>query len=121
MSIEADYPRIVVGDELVEYLDAVEGQDSRSESATLAKQTASYCRRLLHRDDDDKLVLDFLGAAFKEGAGDSISDGDLRSIFTFVRGQADSDDLKKAHRNKRLLTYMESRARLWGFDDAQDT
>ena len=53
-SEKADYPRIIVGDQLQRYLRTVANQEGGSEFSEQAKQAAAYCQRLLHPDEDGK-------------------------------------------------------------------
>ena len=59
----AKYPRILVGDGLLEYLDWVSAQAPRSDFGQLAVLTAQKCRRFVCEDNDGRSMLDFLGDA----------------------------------------------------------
>jgi hypothetical protein len=57
----AKYPRIVIGQELCDYLAEVETQTETTPHARFAKQTAACCRAFLTVDTDGLRILDWLG------------------------------------------------------------
>ena len=58
----AEYPRVVVGDELLAYLETVTNQDAKTKHGEIAKQVATLCRSMTKVDTDGRPMLDFLGA-----------------------------------------------------------
>lgn len=57
----ADYPRIVIGDGLYNYLNEIKYQNENTIPGQLAKMYADNCLKLLKRDYDNCLTLDYLG------------------------------------------------------------
>ena len=64
----AEYPRLVVGKELISYLLWVENQKCLTRIGEVAKETAKFCRQMVIQDSDGNYMLDFLGPKFKESS-----------------------------------------------------
>lgn len=62
----AEYPRFVIGNELMNYLSLVENQDFHSNPGKIAKKNAKRCKSLIIRDTDGRYMLDFLGPKLKQ-------------------------------------------------------
>lgn len=114
----AEYPRVVMGSEILEYLDVVQRQHPTTLFGRNAIQTVEHCKRFLVRDNDGQFMLDFLGDAFREvasrvpGIEETIGDA-----YAFVRGTYDQFEAegppKLAGRYQRLKEYMEGRLEQW--------
>ena len=113
----ADYPRIVVGDELLKYLDVAGSRARSTPLGTLIESLASQARGLITQDSDGMWMLDFLG---ERVAG--LSKTDIRQkLFTgaqsYIDGQKqiayDTQDYKHLSRYFRLGAYFEGRADTW--------
>jgi len=113
----ADYPRIVVGDGLPQYLDVVEREAPATQLGNIARNLASMCKRYLTTDGDGFQMLDFIGEqAAKLGTREL-----RRTIFKpaaeYIAEQyqygIDTDDYKHRSRYARLRSYFESRTRTW--------
>jgi hypothetical protein len=117
-STTADYPRVVCGQELRQYLDVVAGQTWESDFGRNAVAVARHCKSYLYEDHDGQLAVDFLGDSFREGA--RLVPGIEEMIdkgYSFVRRELDrfnvQGDKKLTARYRRLATYIESRLPLW--------
>ena len=55
----AEYPRFVVGDKLLEFVEVVKNQDPKTRLGELAKQKAACCGRMIVQDTDGRQMLDF--------------------------------------------------------------
>jgi hypothetical protein len=111
---KADYPRIVVGDDLVHFLDDV----CQIESGRAPKEyidCAKMCRALLSKDEDGLYVVDYLGAPFtsfvtRQGAGLL-----LPAARNFIESEfekyKDGRDIKLLRKYERLHSYLVSRLR----------
>lgn len=114
----AEYPRFLVGNELVNYLLWVENQKCNTRIGLVAKTMAQYCKEMIIRDNDGRYMLDFLGDKIKEIAGEFIDQKIITSAFEFVLSQhkkyTKEDNAKMASRYYRLLHYFYSRRSLWG-------
>lgn len=116
----AEYPRFIVGDELIKYLLWVEGQECKTRYGKVAKGVAKFCREMIVRDTDGRLMIDFLGKRFKESDDNPIDINIVTSVRDFVKSQynkyLDKDNQKLASRYYRLMRYIESRQELWGIE-----
>ncbi len=70
----ANYPRIVVGDELIRYLYETGGQQPTGEFASESKKIATDCIQCLAYDDDGIPFVDYLGPYFRALLGGSGGD-----------------------------------------------
>ena len=114
----AEYPRFLVGMELIAYLQCVERQEAKTRLGLIAKSMATYCRNMLITDGDGRIMLDFLGKKVKEAAADVSLDKHIESAWRFVDTQYtrfvnEEDDLM-ASRYFRLRKYFEARKAIWG-------
>lgn len=60
-SVLADYPRIVVGEELLKYLSQIESTAPPTPAGRIAQKLAARCKRMITVDSDGFPMLDFLG------------------------------------------------------------
>ena len=65
----AEYPRFVVGDELLEFLESVKSRDPKTKLGEMAKHVAASCRRMIVQDTDGRQMLDFLGTEVRTALG----------------------------------------------------
>ena len=108
----AQWPRIVVGQRLLETL-----RDVRDRRIEPTASFARDCCLLLRQDLDDRAVVDVLGRAMARLVGRS----DLHEAFPkahdHVRGQIrlhrDAGDCKLVSRYETLLAYFDEQAPLW--------
>jgi len=122
----AQYPRIVIGNELQKYLAEMQ-QVSFSEfcprydkgvAEFLARTTRDYstvCSKLVVKDDDGIAMLDYLGPGLKEITGQSLPQVGMAKQFLidererFRRQQNE----KLSSRYERAINYFNSRLGLW--------
>jgi hypothetical protein len=114
----AEYPRFLVGKELINYLLWVEHQTPQTRIGLVAKESARFCREMIIQDNDGRYMLDFLGSKIKE-ASDGVLDQKLvAEAFEFVNSQytkylkEENETLQS--RYYRLLRYFHSRKKIWG-------
>jgi len=119
-SNSAEYPRFLVGKELINYLMWVENQECNTPIGEVAKETSKYCRGMIIQDTDGKYMLDFLGEKFRNATENTIEPNLVASAFDFVIEQynkylKDEND-KLSARYYRLLRYFQSRKSIWGIN-----
>jgi hypothetical protein len=127
-STEAQYPRIVIGDELWRYFNAAivefEKQDTpvgRSMSAIAGKMM-----ELVALDEDGKRILDYLGQTMVDNAapGGNHRDYMVKPAYAFVLAEQKrinaTGDPKLTARYRLFRRYFESRLPLWGIDVQRD-
>lgn len=114
----AEYPRIVVGKELIGYLRWIENQQAKSRPGEVAKIIAKFCREMIIQDADGFPMLDFMGKNAKEVSDNSVDSDLVKKACDFVESQykkyASEENHKLASRYFRLLRYFTSRGKLWG-------
>jgi hypothetical protein len=113
----ACYPRIVVGEELIRYLQFTVLQESKDVYATTGKQIAQCCLDLIAVDDDGHPFLDYLGEGFKRHIAAGLDLEVIRRAYQYV-----IDCSKKFQRERNttlafrytlLRNYFEARLPLW--------
>ena len=116
----AEYPRFVVGTELINYLLWVENQQCKTRLGEVAKGMAKFCKEMIIRDTDGRFMLDFMGEKSKETADNSIDIEVVKLARDFVVSQhqkyVNAENDKLSSRYFRLLKYFNSRKRIWGVD-----
>lgn len=116
----AEYPRLIVGEELVKRLKDLEKPNSKklSYAEKCARIVARKCNEFLMRDSDGNIILDCLGKAFYENGGKEMGQSTINKAYDFVKEQYsywnDIKDEKLIRRYQKLLDYFEKRAHLWG-------
>ena len=109
----AEYPRIVVGEEVDRYLLAVTREPGNDIPLEVARQFATRCPRMLSRDEQGVLFLDYLSSCFEE----SVTSTQIEPLWKSAREFIDSEltahmtsgDEKLAARYRRLAGYFDSR------------
>ncbi len=113
----AEYPRFVVGEELINYLHWVENQQSKTRLGLVAKEIARFCGQMIIRDTDGRFMLDFMGEKSKEAADNTIDLEVAKLAYDFIVSQhekhLEDGNQKLSSRYYRLLRYFDSRAKLW--------
>lgn len=109
----AQYPRIVIGDCLYDYLVSAIVETSTNNRSEIAKKTAEKGLELIVRDHDGYPILDYMGRAFGEATGNLISKKDYLKVYDFVkREQMNWQNVKNsklAFRYRLMLNYIEAR------------
>lgn len=116
----AEYPRVVVGQRLmlfVEKVRRIEGHDAR---ADCLRSLAEQCVRMVARDSDGCIILDYLGPYFHEHLADTVPLAEIQLFRDWVRAEAQRyeaiRDVSLAKKYHRLASYFQSRAELWSMD-----
>jgi len=109
------YPRIVVGQMLIDYL-IIHKESDQTNAGT--KESASKCLRLLKQDVDGHGFIDYLGEEFMELMQlIPLKDGTVEKAYEFVKAEAAKWKLQKktklAFRYNLLGNYFASRLSLW--------
>jgi len=113
----AEYPRVVVGEELLRYVQHAVARSPRTLDDKWAAVLATKCSKFLIQDTDGRWMLDFMGPGVKEVAGDSLPAETVAKAYAFAQGQRERSlkdgDLRLAARYFRLLRYMNHRMPIW--------
>lgn len=114
----AQYPRIVIGEELVRYLQMVAGQQALTKEDEANSALAARSLRLLAVDDDGCTFLDWLGNDIRSSFQKHPEL--VRNAYDFIIQESikhkDSRNSKLGFRYTLLRNYVESRLPHWGID-----
>lgn len=110
----AQYPRIVIGDELCSYLSSLSKEirqfdDQTIEDIKLCKIVADSCLKIIIRDLDGQIILDYLGSNFKDNLGNpqleeqKTYEESIGKAFQFV--EEEYNKRKKGRDSKLALRY----------------
>jgi hypothetical protein len=119
----AEYPRIVIGDELWEYLNVARGNFSLQEtpeSKLILNIIETRITKLIATDNDGKRIVDYLGPFMREIAGTDLnaSEISIKPLYEFVLAEQakvnEAKKLKLIPRYEAFRNYVESRLHLWG-------
>jgi hypothetical protein len=118
----AEYPRILVGDELLKYLEQTARMPQMPGTpltplGRLASKLAVDCKRFITEDADGKSMLDFLGAKMVEFSPHEDRATQfirINECITEQKQKAESEnDAKLLARYNRLSDYVSKRAAIW--------
>jgi len=113
----AEYPRIVAGHSLLDYLKTVREPPLL---AQMAKQVAERAQSLVFEDTDGLNALDFMGAEVRNASEptNAIDTAAIARALDFVSKEitrfASEDCPKLLTRYQSLKRYMDSRTHIWG-------
>ena len=112
----AEYPRVVVGDTLAEYLQVQAAQTGDARTRFDAGQAARV-RAMLAQDMDGQRIVDYMGKAFRAQAASEIQPKIVHDAQQFAQRsleafQRDGNQILAA-RYDRLVRYFEGRADVW--------
>lgn len=114
----AQYPRIVVGAGLRDYLQWVQEQPFQTIRGEAARRSVQMAERLIFKDNDGEYALDFMGSEMKELSMGTFDSDAIDKVLSFVKQERDrfrsENDPKLADRYNRLWNYVTSRADIWG-------
>jgi hypothetical protein len=123
---EAEYPRIVIGDELCRYLDAAlaDFQGQAIPEARLITAIIVKMKEWIAIDSDGKKILDYLGPAIAELAKSGDERGRaVKPIYEFVLAEQkrinESNNTKLIPRYLAFRRYVESRLHLWNLESEE--
>ena len=117
------YPRIVIGDELWKYLNAVLAEFEKSTKPMAQSVTAIVraIQKMIATDSDGKRILDYLGEFVFRNSVPAHVDEAIRPAYEFVLSEQKrltaKGSSKLIERYGSLRSYFESRLPLWGLTD----
>jgi hypothetical protein len=113
----AGYPRVVVGDQFIEFLMAHSIQEEKNNYSSLNKRVAQHCLEMIAIDYDGYHIIDYLGPGYKKYCSTDIDAEVYDRAFKFVSEQlvkwraAKRSDL--ALRYTLLASYFEHNKKHW--------
>lgn len=120
----ANYPRVVIGEELNKYLIQSSNQPQIDEITKASAQLANHCIKMLAIDDDGYAFIDFMGKVARDNAKDAgIGPELVQKAYDFVVQSSgefqNKRESKIAFKYTLLRNYMESRLHLWGINHSE--
>ncbi len=116
----AQYPRIVIGEELESYLKSVVDEEETDEYSRIRKKAAGLCQELLKYDDDGYPIIDYLGDGFKRHVSSSVFsqtkkaiESSHKNLINQYEKHRKNKDSKLALRYSLLRNYFNDRLQLW--------
>ena len=117
-SREAQYPRVLVGSEICNYLSRISSLICVTELAGIAKSSAQDCQSIIIEDTEGKKMLDFLGPQIHSIWGgiqthvETVQQA-YQAVIRMHQHFHDQGNDKLECRYKLLREYFESRTHLW--------
>jgi len=115
-SKDADYPRTLIGERALDFLNVVAQQHVSDIQTAHARQVAERVQSMFFRDEDGKMALDFYGEIARETFGDPARVMGQKA-WTYAtaaeRVARERGDAKVVGKYERLIAYMEPRRRHW--------
>lgn len=96
----AQWPRVVVGSELQDFLQEMATQKGEDLIAKYRNGIAAECIKRLAKDSDGQMIVDFAGKVFNEGLADEIA----RQVFSKVKEYVDRQLEKWSNRGDTKLS-----------------
>jgi len=116
-SKQADYPRVLVGEGLIAYLDAIVNATPTTPLSRLTQSLAVHCKDLITIDADGLPMLDFLGEKMAKAHAPKDRETSFGLISDYVSGQEEfaiaQRDEKHASRYLKLGAYLRERSVYW--------
>ena len=116
-SAVADYPRIVIGDELIRYFDAHQEYPGQTPEAEIIRNLATWCKEMTTIDEDGMWMVHYLGQRFRKNLMEGVDPSLYGDAAAYVAEQlehwADVGDEKLLSRYQRLQTYFNENRDTW--------
>jgi hypothetical protein len=113
----AQYPRIVLGDELISYIQSKRLATKGDFFSEANKEMADLCTELIAIDTDGLPFIDYLGKGFKQHIAKNDTYDIVKKAYDFIMKESvrcqDIRDSKLAFRYTLLRNYFEARMHLW--------
>ena len=113
----ANYPRIVIGQELLSYLQMTAKQKTIDIYSTAGRQMAECCLEMIVVDDDGHAILDYLGEGFKKHIAMELDIEIIRRAHNHVITSSErfrqEKNSKLAFRYTLLRNYFEEHLPIW--------
>lgn len=114
----AFYPRIVIGDELIRYLNAITSNQTKTAGEIAHAKFAATALNFLAQDDDGNAFLDYLGDDIRNTLSDQATLKVVKTAHEFVIKKSieykECRNSKLGFRYTLLRNYFESRLPRWG-------
>lgn len=113
----AQYPRVVIGDQFVHYLEVSSKAAHSDDFSLVNKKIADYCLEMITVDEDGYYIINYLGRGFKEYVAAPLDDNIYLMAYNFVLTQLENarkkKDSKLGFRYSHLRNYFEVNRSVW--------
>jgi hypothetical protein len=113
----ADYPRIVVGEEMMRYLHLLVSQAQESNLAKVSAKTAQSCLDCMATDNDGHVFVDHMGKYFHDQIAGKVDGAVIQmaydKVVEFGETHKKAKNSKLAFRYALLRDYFEDRLPIW--------
>jgi len=113
----SNFPRIVLGDEVIRYIQAQSIRPENTPFDSMNKELAIRCRKFIAKDQEGNLFLDYLGNEFKKNIGNNLPTEIIEKSYKFVLQELEKWKAAKnstlESRYELLKKYFESRLHYW--------
>lgn len=113
----AQYPRAVIGEQLVHYLIVSSKAETTDVFSIVNKSAADYCLEMIAIDEDGYHIIDYLGSGFKKYVAAPLDDKLYSMAYNFVLRQLEKTrekkDSKLGFRYSHLRGYFERNRSVW--------
>jgi len=119
----AQYPRIVIGERTIEYLEVSTKNPETDVYAEFNRHLAKICLDMVAIDFDGNYIIDYLGSGFKENITKGMHDDLFKHAFKFVNEQLvcwhEEKNTKLSMRYNHLFSYFDAHKGIVEEDPAQ--
>ena len=116
-NVIAQYPRIVIGDELIRYFNSIKQSQDDNVFIRANKLMVEEAEKMIAIDDDGHQIVDYLGEVFKARFNSVEMTKAVFDAYEFVLAQSAKwqaeRNSKLAFRYTHLRNYFESRLPIW--------
>jgi hypothetical protein len=116
----AEYPRLVIGQELYAYLSWVEKQKYQTRLGEIASHLAKRCKTLMVQDTDGRIMLDYLGKNIREIFENKIEKEIVQNAWDYINDKhvkyIKEGNYKLSSRYFRMIRYFKSRINMWSIE-----
>ena len=113
----AQYPRIIIGEELCRYLVYERDKKIETISDAISKKTAEFCIQCIAKDDDGNPFLDYLGKPYRDLFGKKFDATVIKTaydqVLKFLDKYQREKNKKLIPRYQQLKNYFDYRLPLW--------
>ena len=113
----AKSPRVVLGGEVIQYLEANSQLPGDGLNEEYGRQMANVCREMIAQDEDGQYIVDYLGAGFRKHIAKNIGSTIYTDALTYVEEQIDhwsnqnNDELMQRYLS--INRYFEKNKSVW--------
>lgn len=109
----AQWPRIVLGPQLVRYLSLQAANPAKDAFAQNNRALAQFCAGMIATDVDGQHIVDYLGDTFRDGVMRAVHDGMYDGALKYINAQIEchrgTSNVKLQTRYETLLQYFDAR------------